>query len=524
MKGILEYIFENLNINIFEEKDSDKAFLRKTLKDFIKDTYEYKVQSTDKYEILRINFNDLSELEIINFIKKAFNNINNLEVTDEYEIFGRSVGASGTFKSVKIIYNDKKYYIANWGKKENINLESKIKSKDLTPKKLKLKNEYIIDDFNDLYNLQYYKDVTNKLEELSKKINSNDIEIFCKHLIRIILNGDIENKSGSFNSKNIVEFIDNKNEGKITFKFIKDDIKTEFKQLSEGDINNIKKDFGEVLGPFLFIRLFKESNESLKIEFPQKSNEPMVDYYINGFPISAKAEGNSGKPSGAILSKSYERIKKTGNIENVIKDINNEISDNKDNYGTLELDFINTIASTYDMNVSSQQFTLINEFILKDKKIFNFDILDCIDRTSNVKAYKNFVDAINKDIKAENIKEYFDNFYKKIGYNIPSYKYTANKLSEEWFTYTDTNKAAGIIIYPLWYKTIEEINKKYGNDEDVITSVINRELNIKQIYFGISDTYTKLKVVDSSIGKWKFKTGGLSATNIDNSKLAIELK
>ena len=46
---------------------------------------------------------------------------------------------------------------------------------------------------------------------------------------------------------------------------------------------------------------------------------------------------------------------------------------------------------------------------------------------------------------------------------------------------------------------------------------------MKQVYFGIKKEEMKLKVVNAGTSKWKLQTGGMSATYINNSKLAIKI-
>ena len=221
----------------------------------------------------------------------------------------------------------------------------------------------------------------------------------------------------------------------------------------------------------------------------------------------------------------------TSAVKNALKGQPNKlmknINDNEENqYKDEELDFINNVASTYELNTASQQLRLIQNYINKDLKIFDFDLSDC-ENNQPYKAYLLFVKKIKEDINKKNvsIKEYIQTIFDKIQYDCSKtkYKYTPEFLEKNWKSY-DTNKAAGVIIYPIWTVVINKINKKYGDgDYDVITSVLQREIDMKQVYFGIRNKECKMKVIDAKGGTWRFDVGGMSATNISNSKMSIKL-
>lgn len=83
----------------------------------------------------------------------------------------------------------------------------------------------------------------------------------------------------------------------------------------------------------------------------------------------------------------------------------------------------------------------------------------------------------------------------------------------------------GFFIYPLWAICIKEINEEYGSEnEDVISSIIHKAVDMKQVYFGIRKNKMILEVVSSGVSKWTFDVGGLSIPNPLNASLSIKLK
>ena len=274
MKTLLEYIFESNIHNIFEV-NSDLSFLRKKFKEKCTE-YKYRASSADYNDILHVEFDpNMSDEDIINYIQNVFQDINRVEVdTQNYGVYGREKGASGTYVSYCIKYNNQIFYISNVNKKGSDKKESKLRSKDLNPQSLQLNlgktDEYKITNLKDIYSSKLYKDIINGLNKYNQK--APEVIEFCKSLITIILTAKILSQSGSFNSNKFEDFVNNKEEGKIDIEIPKSYLE-KLNLVLEGDISNIEKDFGEVLGPFLFIRLY--GHDDVIVEFPEDANEPI---------------------------------------------------------------------------------------------------------------------------------------------------------------------------------------------------------------------------------------------------------
>lgn len=507
MISLFHYIIGE-NLNIYESSNNSlRNELRQAALPWFKKHNE-KMSSTKiqtPNEIFRYSFGEDNDAR--DKIKEIFKNVNIELLDDEPSIIGRANGGSGTYKSYKIKYKNKIFYVANT-KQDKANL----KNKELTPDKLNLtKENNIYKSFDILYNT-----LKPELDKIKDKYPNSNIFELLNELINKIKSGKYET-SGSFTNKTIEDFFNDNNEGKLSFKIDSKYIEN----VLAGDINCIEKDFGEILGPFMFFRLF----DDVELIYPSKSNEPLVDYYINGHKISAKQLGGGGKPSGSSIAKTAKE--NINNIEKNPEDITNETSDltskqKKILFNDDEIKFINDVLLTYDSSIFIQQRDLINKFILNNKTIkdkFKIDL-------SIIENEHDLEKELDKLFSKINIEKYFVNLYEAISYQpTRSSSWNPSLIAKE-YTKINSRLKWGILFYPLYKKAVDNIVKEYGNPEnDIISSVIQKVTDMKQIYLGIRKKDGLLvDMVSSGVSKWTLTTGGMSTNNIINSKLSIELK
>ena len=98
---------------------------------------------------------------------------------------------------------------------------------------------------------------------------------------------------------------------------IKTEIKDEYSEmLSQFPMGQIKKNYGEIIGPFAILnsksKLFKDMglNSRTKILFPMRGNEPLVDFYL--------VKGGQKIPFSAKSGKSTTNTVKPGDISNLL--------------------------------------------------------------------------------------------------------------------------------------------------------------------------------------------------------------
>jgi len=539
MKSLPQYIIENAyNICSFinEDYEETKDIRNKIRNDLRKKWFNRnneeisQTKSTAPLEIFRKGLGENSD-EAYQKLLEIFKDIENVEVTDECEVVGRAVGGSGTYSSFKIKYNDgeteKTFYVAN-----TTNSKAYLKNKELTPDKLGLSN-MTYNSFESLYN-----ELLSKIEIIKSKYPNSNIYELLTGIIEII-NNEIPNKSGSFLETSIEKFFSSSAEGSILYESNEtNNLKNLIDNVREGDIHCIEKDFGEIIGPLVFLKIFSDSEDIVEVSYPKTSNEQLIDYYINGHKISAKQLGGGGAPSGSAIANA---IKNEAIVLNNPKELENKIENlpNKDKKiifsDPLEQEFIKDVMSTYDESIFNQQKILINNFVLNSSKYA--DLKDHIGFSEEFAKFENYNDLVKKldetlNIKLsknnETISDYFDKLYRLANYNLTPKSEWNPKSVEEKYNSIEPKIKWGIFFYPLYKTAINEIIDKYGgkdDKDDIISSVVQKMINMKQIYFGIrKKSGIKLEIISAGASKWVFTTGGMSTNNINNAKLSLKIK
>ena len=482
-----------------ESSSNNKASLRQVLKRFLKDKVEdLSTYDRDENELVRAKFG--SDENMYDLVVQAFKDRQNVYISDVAEIIGRDKGASSKYRSLTVSIDGEDYYVANISTDKAL-----LRSKDLNPSKLGLANK----GHNIYTSFTQLKDATiHGLQSLKDK--HPEIYDGLRDIIDIIENSDFES-SGSFSFNDVNDFFSSDDDGKLTFSIENIDLS----KILDGDIANIEKDFGEILGPLVFFRLF----DDVSCVFPESQSEPMVDYYINGNKVSAKQLGGGGRPAGSEIM-----LRAKANLEEIENNVDDLTASEMDAmYDEKEKEFIKKVASTYELSIFKQQCALINEFALTDaiKDLLGFSI-------KNLESYKDLVYKLDNKFENEDIEEFFTKFYNLLDYTSAK-TYTPSYIADNYYEYSMTDKTKwGILFYPLYITAINKINEIYGSrdddEEDVISSVIQKSIQLKQVYFGIRKNKMKLEVISSGVHSWKVVPGGMSTNNIGNSKLSIEMK
>lgn len=514
--GLLKKFGEEnkLKSGLSDNKFSQKDVHKKTI-------FEVKFPSPEDDELNKQFLDD-----IIKYINDSYSDWN-IKILDNYtsSIHGRPDTSSEYFSyriEVSIPDNIEPYvyFIINRNK-----INGLLQSKQLTPVKIltgqKIDSEhgpaYLFTNSSDYYN--------NILDNINKKLSDNKYDNIRTVIINIIKS--IQNKknykvTGSFNDSNINMWLNDNKQGFIDINI---DM-PELQLIQKYDIACIEKDFGEILGPCVLYTLFNDIN----VSFPLTETQSLVDYYINGFGVSAKQWGGGATPSGSVIFNSIKdnEIKDIDELKINVDDINPK--DRKYYYSKKEIDFIKRVGLTYKLNTKQQQIQLINEFVIKlipdlftekQKEIF-----------LNLNSSRSNTTKDIDELVGDNVQLFFTTLYKKLNYkDTQSTKYKINSLTHE-FWYDSNNKdnnllKCSILLYPLYKTAIDNINNIYGSkniNDDVITNVINKQINIKQIYFGIDKYRLKLKVCSSEAERWYCKMSSISVNNMFKSKLGVKIR
>ena len=190
---------------------------------------------------------------------------------------------SGTYNTHKIVILSPKVKLANYKAEpgdtvyiiDNLKAKSSITNKMLTPDGLGLGGK----TYKDLGTLK--SDVNSKLEE---HVRNETISEPHREFMLDLFDGVTQNVKGVFGD---IFDVTAGHTDTITFK--SNGIE---EHISDPDILKIAKDYGEILGGAYMFKLIGGGG-ALGLSFPTESNEPLVDFFIDGQSISMKAGGGA---------------------------------------------------------------------------------------------------------------------------------------------------------------------------------------------------------------------------------------
>lgn len=506
-----------------------------------------KAKPSNFAEVARLSFPSDDEHACINILYNIIKHIDNESVREQLtnqdyqqKVFGRIHGTSSTYVSFKINYNNKEYYVVN-----KTRTSHSINQKQLVP-------NIVFSDLNPdnemFHNKEKYIHAVNAF--IDNSTMSENVKTVLSSLINCF-GDDSDNRvsvhrTGSLASDNgLIGFAKSSSSGECVLEMKNtnpdfDKFSQAIKSLSHQDINNIQNDFGEVLGPALFFYLYNKTSHSISCEFPIASNNQLIDYVIKSdetgvINVSAKAWGGGATPSGISIFQSYAGTNRACA------------------YTPGELDLIEHVSESYNYSVTAQQLALINKFEIEDmsdkwkvlpqdmqevlKEVFAFskDTDKKLTTTKLAGRIKDIfikskispIDAIRSLYKSYN---YINNRSNGINPLISGSKAAEafNNMEDNIWTPTLNNRIlCGIFIYPVWKHTVGLLNEKYGKygseGDDVISSFINKQIDMKQVYFGIDNSLLKFRFVSSGTSSWCFSMGGLTTANITNCRLGIKI-
>lgn len=276
--------------------------------------------------------------------------------------------------------------------------------------------------------------------------------------------------------------------------------------ISKEDKNTIGKDFGEVLGG---IFLGKMVGIKKSLNFP-KGNEPLVDFYIDGYKISSKYE----KGATASLTDLLKAIKP------------DQIKGDKDQYAlykallpmmseTSPNAFIR-VASAFPKDMPAIQ-TLGNIIGVDPKNLTSQDIND-------------YIKKLFAKTNAKTAKQKNDVFFKKFGKLFAEMKRNPGKAGVvKWDTMkkkTGDNGYYGAITSPLSYYVADQMNTK-PKFVQALKEMISKT-GVKQMYltFDLKSGGSMgfdIRSFNDPNAKFKFDIPSLSTLNPTSSKLGFSL-
>ena len=276
--------------------------------------------------------------------------------------------------------------------------------------------------------------------------------------------------------------------------------------ISKEDKNTIGKDFGEVLGG---IFLGKMVGIKKSLNFP-KGNEPLVDFYIDGYKISSKYEkGATASLTDLLKAIKPDQIKGDKDQYALYKALLPMLSETSPNA------FIR-IASAFPKDMPAIQ-TLGSIVGIDPKKLTSQDINDYI--------IKLFAKTNAKTAKQKN-----DVFFKKFGKLFSEMKRNPGKAGVvEWDKMkkkTGDNGYYGAITSPLSYYVADQMNTK-PKFVQALKEMISKT-GVKQMYLtfdlkGDGAMGFDIRSFNDPNASFKFDIPSLSTLNPTSSKLGFSL-
>lgn len=263
------------------------------------------------------------------------------------------------------------------------------------------------------------------------------------------------------------------------------------KDISGKDLAIIAKDFGEIAGAWWFLNNYDDDIAS--IEFPARSNEPLVDYYGvygNGLRIGVSAKSGGG--AAPSISSVWKMIGTRTFTDVNDKKVHSFIGAVVNNSGT---EGIVKAAKAMD----SPLYKTVGKLIGKPLTYTADDI---------EKWLKQF--KTPNDAHALLTKELYDT----IGRTVP-----LTSFEKMWKI--PTSKRNGTILSPMAYALITEVNANKKNTE-FLTDIV-RANNIEQLYVNLSATTLKYELKGFRDSNFIFEYHS-NAANPGGNKIGFILK
>lgn len=262
------------------------------------------------------------------------------------------------------------------------------------------------------------------------------------------------------------------------------------KDISDKDLAIIAKDFGEIAGAWWFLNNY--DNDIVAIEFPARSNEPLVDYYgvyKNKLKIGVSAKAGGG--AAPSISSVWNMIGKKSFSDTNDKKVHNFIGAVVNNSGT---EGIVQAAKV----MGSKLYSLVGDII--GKITYTADDIE--------KWFKQFDDP---KVAHEQLTKVF---YSKIGKSAK-----LSTFEEIWKV--SSKKRNGAILSPMAYALIDEVNSNKKNT-DFLTDIV-RTNNIEQLYVHLSKTSLKYELKGFKDSNFVFEYHS-NAANPGGNKIGFKLK
>jgi hypothetical protein len=446
---------------------------------------------------------------------------------DQYELeeVGKGDSGSGSFpgfiikfkESVdwfgKQLYADTEYTIINAKKIVDFGGEQSaalIGDKQTTPDKLGLTGEWpsraIIQEVSK--------------NEIRDRINNQDCKDFMCDLVDAVC-----------------KYQGNLDKAADTMKFTKEDFSVKIDlskyigKIDSESINNIQKDFGEVLGGIFMFSLVKGFQKGL--EFPGESNTELVDFYFDGMSVSSKAGTKGAKSSSSGYKTAIDdHCKKTKYVlnpkEQTVKDILNIITSED-----IEVKNTKYLVKARSSAIFMGSIQLFDKFLSSGHNRWIYFRQTCTDPIGQLNRDA-IIDVFVKKRKTGNLHEFLQGFLNASKFKEPDKdsKGRDAALTKQLITARDEDKAqfvfdiiikenrydilVGLILYYCSVDLREVINKKYIKD---LSELINKSIKVNQLYLKIKIKTNSITFTIKPMTSNEFEFGNLNGISTWSTKM-----
>jgi len=228
------------------------------------------------------------------------------------------------------------------------------------------------------------------------------------------------------------------------------------KSISDKDVAIIAKDFGELAGAWWFLNNY--DSELSFVEFPARSNEPLVDYYV-GYPngIKLKVSAKADKGAAPALNPIWDTMKDK-KFTGTDKQVHTFISTIVNNNG---LESIILASKHFGSKAYAEVGNLIGKKSYTSQAYTSQDIEDWL---KDYKDGKALFTKLNQNVFA------------KINRTVPAEK--IQKILNE-----KGARRCGIILSPMAYSLVDEVNQ-----DEIYTNFLTtacKSMNVEQLYVTI---------------------------------------
>lgn len=269
---------------------------------------------------------------------------------------------------------------------------------------------------------------------------------------------------------------------------------------TQQDLAQIANDFGEISGATWLAK----KEKATAIEYPGRSNEPLIDYFIYIKDKKLSISAKSAKGAAPTLS-------------GLVPQFTSFISRCKDQKLKTAAKIIYEFAN---LGVVDGILFLAKELLEKYRSCPGYKKLTDMmgpQSLTNKQAINTYINTkVNNAIIAEQI---FKDYYTTIKRFPKNYGRTDSSIANVF----KFNKAKlyGIITSPLAYHVCDELNK-IGDFEEVLNRII-AEVDVRQVHMYLTKTSVKYKDFAFKDRKFKWDPGQISVPNPDNKKLGFKV-